>query len=62
VVVDDLDILGSSVGPSEADSPLLVDPDTVGAGAIALELLQPVSRRHSEIIERLRGVEDEQLA
>jgi hypothetical protein len=29
VVVDDLDIVGISLLPTKADSPLIVDPDTV---------------------------------
>lgn len=53
VVVDDLDALGSSVRPTEADTPLLIDTDAVGARPIALELLEPVSRRHPRIVERL---------
>src|ERR1700689_2060420 len=61
VVVDDLDPLGSSVRPTEADTPLLIDADAVGASPIALELLEPVSRRHPQIIECLGSIQDEQL-
>jgi hypothetical protein len=35
MVVDDFDILGSSCGPAEADTPLVVDPDA--------ELTQPIA-------------------
>src|ERR1700678_74539 len=61
VVVDNLDTVGSSVRPTEADTPLLIDADTVGARPIALELLEPVSRRHPQIIECLGSIQDEQL-
>ena len=62
VVVDDLNVLGSRCRPLEADAPLLVDADAVGARPVALELLESVSRGDAQIIERLGGVEDEQLA
>lgn len=62
MVVDDLDILGSSVAPPEADAPLLVDADAVGARPVASEFLEPVSRRYPEIIERLGSIQEEQLS
>jgi len=62
VIVDDLYVLRTSVRPPEAHSPLLVDPNAVGAGSVALELLKPVSRRYPQIVEGLGGVEDEQLS
>lgn len=62
VVVDDLDILRSGGRPSEADAPLPVDADAVGAGSLALELLQPIARRNSEVVEGLSGVQDQQLS
>ena len=62
VVVDQLDIFGACVGPGEADPPLLVDPDAVRAGAIALQLFESISRRDPQVAENLGGVEDQQLA
>src|SRR5699024_1708955 len=62
VVVNDLHLLRSGVGPREADPPLVVDPDAVLSGAIALEGLEPVSRRDAEVFERLRGPHLTQLA
>ena len=46
----------------EADAPLPVDSDAVGIGAIALQFLQPVSRRDPEITQRIGSVKDEELA
>jgi hypothetical protein len=60
VVVDDFDTVGSSVRPAEADTPLLIDADAVGARPIALEFLEPVSWRHPQIIECLGSIQDEQ--
>jgi hypothetical protein len=62
VVVDDLDILRSSVRPVEADAPLLVDTNAVRTCPSPLELLEPVPGRRPQVIERLGGVEDEQLS
>jgi len=41
MIVHDLHVLGSHLGPSEADPVLIVDPDGVLPAAVALELLQP---------------------
>jgi len=61
VVVDDLDVPGVTPRPAEADPPLVVDSDAVLALSIALERLEPVSRRDLEILERLRSIQDEEL-
>ena len=39
----------------------MVDADTVVPQAIALELLQPVARRHAQVIERLGGIQSNRL-
>src|SRR5690606_26681648 len=54
VVVNDLHLLWSSVGPHEADPPLVVDPDAVLAGPVTLESLKPAAGRNAEILEHLR--------
>lgn len=61
VVVDDLDVGRSGVGPGEADPPLLVDPDAVLPGAVPAECLKPVPGRHPEVVEDLGGVQHHQL-
>src|SRR5699024_12523987 len=55
VVVSDLHLLRSGVGPHEADAPLVVDPDAVLSGPITLERLETVAGRDSEVFERLCG-------
>jgi hypothetical protein len=42
-VVDDLDLVGVTVVPAEADAPLVVDADAVLAVAITLERFEPVA-------------------
>lgn len=61
MVVSDLDIVDVSV-PSETYPPLVVDPDTPLAVAIAGKLLQPVPRRNPNKIKGSRSVELFQLA
>ena len=53
VVVNDLHLLWSGVGPHEADPPLVVDPDAVLTSSIALQGFEPVTRRDAKILEDL---------
>ena len=61
MVVNDLDLVRITVLPPKADPPLVVDPDTVLSDPIALELLEPVARRDTQVIEGLSGVHGSQL-
>jgi len=54
VVVDDFDILRSSGGPSETNPPLIVCPDAVLPGPIALARLETITGRHSQIVQVTR--------
>jgi hypothetical protein len=49
VIVHDLDILSAGCGPAEADAKLIVDPDAVSTGAIALQGLKAVARRDTKV-------------
>lgn len=62
VVIDDLDLVYVSARPAQTNPPLVVDPDTVLCLAVALERLEPVSRRRHQVSERLRAENIEQLA
>lgn len=53
----DLHLFGSRSRPVEADAPVVVDTDAVGAGSVAFELLQSVAGRNSEIADLIGGVE-----
>jgi hypothetical protein len=48
--------------PSEANSPLVVDADTVLSGSIARETLQPISRRDTQIVQPFNHIKLDQLA
>ena len=56
MVVRDFDVVDVAFLPPEADPPLLVDADAVLTFAIPFELLQSVSRRYSEIVQRVNIV------
>src|SRR5699024_11849739 len=62
VVVNDLHLLGSGVRPCETNPPLVVDPDTVLTDPIALEGLESVTRRDTEVVQALRGPDLTKLA
>jgi hypothetical protein len=61
VVVHDLDVVGVAASPSEADPPLVVDPDGVLTLPITAESFQPVPRRNPQIIQARRGVQHPEL-
>src|SRR5208283_1818219 len=52
VVIGDLYIVRSIVLPDKADAVLIVDPYAVLATSIALQSLQSISRRSTQIVER----------
>jgi len=58
MVIRDLNVVGISFVPPEADSPLFVDAYAMITGTIAIESLKPVPWRNTEIIKFFRGVED----
>ena len=61
MIINKLDLVGVPIFPPRADSPLVIDTNTVLAGAIAFELLQAVAGRDAEILELLGGVNDTEL-
>jgi hypothetical protein len=52
VVIGDLNLVHSIVLPDKADAVLIVDPYAVLSVPIALQSLQPVSRRRTQVVER----------
>jgi hypothetical protein len=62
VVVDDLHVEGVSGTPVEADPPLRVDPDGMLAATISPEGFESVSRGDPEVFERVRSVQEHELA
>jgi hypothetical protein len=62
MIVNDLNLVRVPIRPPKADPPLVVDANTVLPGAIAFELLEPVSGRHPQIVQRFSRVQSDQLA
>ena len=50
MVVNDLNPLWTSVAPPEADTPLIIDSDTVLSCSITAQMLEPIARRNPKIL------------
>jgi hypothetical protein len=57
VVVCDLDLIRTLIGPDEADPILVVDPDAVLPSTVAGERFQSIPGRNTEIVEPGNRVE-----
>ena len=62
MVVNDLNPFWTSVAPLEADTPLIIDSDTVLPRTVTAQTLEPVARRNPKILETTRSVNLTQLA
>lgn len=62
MVVNDLNPFWTSVAPLEADTPLIIDSDTVLPCSITAQTLKPIARRNPKILQTTRGVNLTQLA
>ena len=56
------DIVRFGTRPPEAHAPLIVYTNTVLAGAIAFQLLQPISGRQAQVLEPFGCIEHDKLA
>ena len=50
------------MSPAKADSPLIIDADTVLSSPLASEFLQPVARRYAQVVQIVGAVEHLQLS
>jgi hypothetical protein len=57
VVVYNLDVCRSGRRKAKADSELIVYSDAVLPGAVTLQCLQPVARRHAQVVEAARDLQ-----
>lgn len=62
MVIDDLNLVGIAISPSEANPVLVVDPQTPLAFPIAFEPLQPVTRRLVQVFNAKNPVNLPELA
>jgi hypothetical protein len=57
MIIRDLDIEGVAVGKSEADTPLIVDPNRMLARSIAFECFETIRRRQAQVRDADCGVQ-----
>jgi hypothetical protein len=57
VVIHDLNVCWSSLGPSKANTPLIIDANTVLAGAVAFQFFQTIAGRGPQEFESFRCIE-----
>ena len=62
MVVNDLNPFWTSVAPPEADTPLIIDSNTVLPRTITAQTLESVTRRNPEVFQTARSVNLTQLA
>ena len=62
MVVNDLNPFWTSVAPPKADTPLIIDSDTVLPRTITAQTLKPIARGNLKILQTTRGVNLPQLA
>jgi hypothetical protein len=62
VVIPYLNVIGVTVPPPETDTPLVVDAYAVFTNAMTLELLEPVSRRQSQVSQSLRRIKYQEFS
>src|ERR1019366_6869129 len=61
VIIDDLDALRRAVAPDEANSPLVVDPDTMLTLPVTAQGLKPVSWNRRHVLQLLGVVQHPKL-
>jgi hypothetical protein len=57
VIVHDLDIFGVALGPSEADAPLIIDPNAHLPCPTSLQSFEPISWWITQVVHGRRGIE-----
>ena len=62
MVVNDLNPFWTSIAPPEADTPLIIDSDTVLSRPITAQKLETIARRDPEVLQTTRSVNLTQLA
>jgi hypothetical protein len=62
VIIGHFNVECVSIFPSKAKSPLLIDTDTVLALPVARKSLQSIAGRDMKIVERLRAMNQDELA
>ena len=61
MIVDDLNVPLFTVAPHKTDPPLIVNANTALTLAVAVQSLQAIAGRHTQIVELLRRVDRKQF-
>jgi hypothetical protein len=57
MIVRDLDIIGIALGPSKADTPLIVDPNAHLPCALTFQSFESITGRVAQVLNRGSGIE-----
>jgi hypothetical protein len=61
MIVYNFNIVSVSFAPTEADTPLVIDPNAVLSLTVSSQFLKAISWRDNEIIQLLRCIQQEQF-
>ena len=61
MIVDDLNVPGFAITPHKTDPPLIVNANAALTLAVAVQSLQTIARRYTQIVQLLRRVYRNQL-
>jgi hypothetical protein len=62
MIIDDFDVLGAGIAPSETHPELIVDPDAVLFPSIALKGFQTIPGRNAKVLQPTRNLQLTKLA
>jgi hypothetical protein len=62
MVIGNPDVVGVWLFPSKADTPLLIDADTVLPGPIALQGFEPIAGRRQQVSQSVSLIQVDKLA
>ena len=62
MIVHNFHVMRFALPPDEADSPLMIYPNTMLSNPVSFESLEPVARRNSKILKTGGRIEIDQLA
>lgn len=62
MIIDDFDFIGMACRPTKTYSQLIIDSNAVLLSPLALELFEPVARRHAQVIDFCSGMKHREFA
>jgi hypothetical protein len=62
MIIHDFNVMWTVIFPRKADSPLVVDPDTVLSHSVSGQLFQSISRTRGEVAQLHCAIQHNQLA